>query len=80
METQEIQDGVFTKPEWNTKTKRFSCVQNGFGQWWPRLRVKAQSGGWCDIIIRNSDPFKTLNGAIKFVETTKARIEAKEAK
>ena len=67
----------FTKPEWNSEKTIFECVQNGFGQWWPKMATRKYVGDPYpyEIIIRNSNPFKTLNGAIKFVEKTMARIE-----
>ncbi len=54
--------------EWVGKTRRYSLVKNGFGHWWPKMQVKANSGGWCDIIIRDSNPFKRFSGGVKYVE------------
>lgn len=70
---------IMTKAEWNTETRRFECRQNGLGQWWPLMFTKAPGCSWCQIIIRDSNPFKTLSGAEKFVEKTIARIKAREA-
>ena len=80
METQgTITDGKYTQPEWNTEKTRYYCAQNGLGSWWPMMEARADSGGWCRIIIRDSNPFKTLKGAIAFVEKTKKRIEERSA-
>lgn len=69
----------YTQPDWNDERTRYYCLQNDFGQWWADMDVRADSGGWCRIILRNSNPFKTLKGAIKFVERTKKQIEKRDA-
>lgn len=69
----------FTKPEWNEEGRRFECVQNGFGHWWPKMATRTNGCGWYELIIRDSKPFKTLAGAIKFVEKTKARIDQRKS-
>ena len=63
----------YTQENWNAETRRYYCIQNDFGQWWPMLKVKALSGGWCQIYIRDSNPFKTLSGAIRYIEKHRAR-------
>ncbi len=58
----------YTKPEWNSETRRFECHQNGFGQWWPTMLVKCPGLGgmtWASVIIRDSNPFKTLKSTLK---------------
>jgi hypothetical protein len=54
---------------WRSEKRYYSLCRNGFGHWWPHLKVKGNyGGGWMDITIRDSNPFKTLKGAIAFVE------------
>lgn len=68
--------GVFYKPEWLGDKTRYYCGQNGFGHWWPVMQTNcSNSAYWYPIIIRNSNPFKTLNGAIKFIEKVIQRHE-----
>lgn len=68
--------GRFTKDEWNEKGGlSYSCIQNAFGQWWPICKAVNAAGYEYQIIIRDSNPFKTLSGAIKFVEKTITRIK-----
>lgn len=73
---------LYTEPDWNTPTEKFYCAKNGLGSWWPCYMVKNASSpdvpaSWYPVIIRNSSPFKTLKGAIRFVEATRARIAAR---
>lgn len=80
METQEtITDGRYTKPEWNNETTRYFCWRNQLGQWWADMEVRTDRGGWYRVILRNSNPFKTLKGAVAFVEKEKKRIEKRDA-
>lgn len=67
---------------WESEKRRFSIVRNGLGSWWPKMEVLCpgcKGVVWVDVIIRDSNPFKTIEAAIRFVEKTKARIEAREA-
>jgi hypothetical protein len=54
-------------------SRRYSLSKNGLGQWWPELEVRVEGDRWCRIIIRDSNPFKSLSGAIRFVEKFIAR-------
>ena len=60
----------YTQPDWQTETSIFYLTKNGLGMYWPKYAVKPQYGsGWCQVYIRDSNPFKTLNGAIRYVES-----------
>jgi hypothetical protein len=67
----------YTQHEWNTENTRYYCWQNGHGHYWADMEVLGSSGKWFRIILRNSNPFKTLTGAIRFIEKEKARIESR---
>ncbi len=67
----------YEKPDWKTEREEYSIRQNGLGSYWPLLQVKTTHGQWCPIIIRDSNPFKTLGGAIRFVEKVRARAAKK---
>jgi len=70
----------YAQENWTEGNQRFYCSQNGHGHWWPCMEMKGTEGGsWYPIIIRNSTPFKTLKGAIKFVEATRERIAKRKA-
>ena len=71
---------TYTQAEWNREDRKFECVQNGLGQWWPKMRARAKNGSWYEIIIRDTDPFKTLIGAIRFIERAKQRMDARDAR
>lgn len=68
-----INDRDFMKREWLMETTRYSIRMNGNGQYWPIMEVKTSGGGWYQIIIRDRNPFKSLNRAIAFTEKTIAR-------
>lgn len=59
----------YTQADWQTETTVFYLTKNGFGHYWPKYAAKAShSSGWCPIYIRDSNPFKTLAGAIRYIE------------
>jgi hypothetical protein len=60
-------EGTYQHKDWISPTKRYSLTQNTFGQWWPKLKVLAGNNQWCDINIRDSNPFKTFSGACRFI-------------
>jgi hypothetical protein len=63
---------------WRSEKRYYALGRNGLGHWWPHLKVKGNyGGGWMDITIRDSNPFKTLKGAIAFVEKYIERDKAK---
>jgi hypothetical protein len=68
----------YTQPEWESENRRYYCMQNGLGQWWPGMEVRTTGGSWYPVILRDSNPFKTLKGAIRFLEQQKARIESRK--
>ena len=62
----------FTRESWNSEKRQFRCGKNGFGQWWPVMYWGDPSKPfehWYPVYIRDSNPFKTLSGAIKYVES-----------
>ena len=63
-----LEDADYTEQNWISDTSAYYITKNGLGSFCPRYVVKATCGGWCPINIRNSHPFKTLNGAIRFIE------------
>jgi hypothetical protein len=64
----------YTQPDWITDTSIFYLAKNGFGHYWPKYAAKAtHSDAWCNVVIRDSNPLKTLKGAIRAVEATRAR-------
>jgi hypothetical protein len=74
MEERTMSAERYTQPEWETERTRYYICQNGFGHYWPMMEAKTTYGDqWCQIIIRDSDPFKTLGGAVRFVEKIRAR-------
>ena len=70
--------GEYTEQNWITDTSAYYITKNGLGSFWPRYVVKATCGGWCLIIIRDSNPFKTLKGAIRYIEKQRERHKAKQ--
>ena len=59
----------YTQADWQTDTTLFYLTKNGLGMYWPKYAAKPQHGcGWCQVYIRDSNPFKTLKGAIRYVE------------
>lgn len=64
----------YTQPDWIGETWIYYLTKNGFGHYWPRYAAKAtHSEGWCSVCIRDSNPLKTLKGAIRAVEQYRAR-------
>jgi hypothetical protein len=63
----------FVDPSWVMPNQAYYISKNGLGSYWPKYIVKATCGGWCPIIIRDSNPFKTLAGAVKFIEKCRNR-------
>jgi hypothetical protein len=47
--------------------RRYFLSRNRLGRWWPGLETKTDRD-WYGIVIRDSNPFKSLSGAIRFVE------------
>ena len=72
-----LEKAHYTDPTWITENSAYYITMNGLGSFWPRYVVKATCGGWCPINIRDSNPFKTLKGAIRFIEKHKERYKAK---
>lgn len=68
-----LSNADFVDANWITDKAAYYISKNGLGHYWPRYIVKATYGGWCPIIIRDSNPFKTLSGAIKFIEKHRNR-------
>lgn len=68
-------DAEYTEENWISENSAYYITKNGFGSFWPQFVVKATSGGWCPFIIRDSNPFKTLKGAIRFIEKHKERYK-----
>ena len=62
----------YEQDDWKFPEKNieFYLAKNGLGQYWPCMVSKNYP-----IIIRDSNPFKTLNAAIKFVEKTITRLK-----
>ena len=59
--------------ESTSEKEKYFITQNAFGHYWPRYTCNGY-----EVIIRNSNPFKTLKGALKFIEETKKRLPKKE--
>ncbi len=64
-------------PTWVKENQAYYISKNGLGSYWPKYIVKAACGGWCPIIIRDSNPFKTIEGAIRFINKHKSRYEVR---
>ena len=72
-----LENAHYTDPNWITESEAYYITVNGLGSFWPRYVVKATYGGWCPISIRDSNPFKTLKGAIRFIEKHRERYKAR---
>lgn len=61
--------GRYTQPNWQFEKYYFELHQNGFGHYWPIMftRNNQTNQHLYPIYIKDSDPFKTLKGAIKYV-------------
>jgi hypothetical protein len=69
-----LKQADYTQPDWITDTSVFFLVKNGFGHYWPKYAAKATANdAWCCVCLRDTGPLKTLKGAIKAVEATRAR-------
>jgi hypothetical protein len=66
----------YTEENWISENSAYYITENYLGSFWPRYVVKATCGGWCPINIRDSNPFKTLKGAIRYIEKHKERYKA----
>lgn len=68
----QVPEGAYTQQEWITETSVVFLLQNGYGHYWIKCRVKPTHGiegaGWCSYYLREK-PYKTLAGAIKAVAT-----------
>jgi hypothetical protein len=73
----EFTGDVYSPECWKSAHRQYSLRANSFGQWWPTLETKPDypGSGWGNIIIRDSSPFKTLKGAIAFVEKYIAKVD-----
>ena len=68
-----LAQAAYVDPAWVTDNAAYYITQNGLGSYWPGYIVKATCGGWCPIVIRDSNPFKTLDGAIRFINKQRTR-------
>ena len=71
-----LEKAHYTDPNWITESEAYYITMNGLGSFWPRYLVNATYVGWCPISIRDYNPFKTLKGAIRFIEKHKERYKA----
>jgi len=70
-----LENADYTEQDWITETSAYYITKNGLGSLWPRYVVKSRCGGWCEFHIRDSNPFKTLKGAIRFIEKHQQRYK-----
>jgi hypothetical protein len=49
--------------------RKYSLRKNGYGHWWPVMEVRhSVHASWYPTTIRNSNPFKTFSGGVRYVE------------
>lgn len=61
-------------PEMDSETRKFHLVQNGLGQWWPFMSYYNEyMNKWCNMPIKDSNPYKTINAAIKYCQKYQAK-------
>lgn len=68
------------RENWKTEAREFYLKQNGYGYYWPCLKVKSQGPHgpcFCEINIRDSGPFKTEAGAVKYINKIIAKYYSK---
>jgi hypothetical protein len=67
-----LTNGIYSPPEWHFEKRYYTCSQNGNGHWWCTMYTTHDPSKpkehWYPIYIRDSNPFKRLNSAIKYVE------------
>lgn len=79
-----VPPNLYSPPEWHFEKRYYACHQNAQGAWWCTEYITHDATKpkehWYPVYIRNSNPFKRLSSAIKFVEAFIAKREVRNEK